>query len=563
MKSLLFSLLLCLAIRSTIAWKLSLPSSSFIVTSSSSSSSSVYQTMPVSSISPSVLSMIKNDRLSLHINANLMFTNLVLAHTKPHRSTSSLLLAMSQSMRSKDSINTVLENVKRIFTITSPIQLIKNGLISLILFIKIKFGIKDQNVEKKEMINSSQDKDIKDAKRWTSQKIREIELREVSLNIKSDPTSKPRTDTTVVKDSVYTRKYSITESKPRIDGSTQVRDIASTRKNPIGNNMKPSSQKRSYSLNITDADKEKFWPPNRLFNMTNGGGEQRLVRQSVPLLVPNPTIKIENDESKIQSLASEIKALSKEPEEVQSVPLTVPDFIKIENDELTIQSLDIKALSQEVEEVSMSKENEVIDPIAALGALQSNITNNVQNVSSEMVLNNTLGIWKLEENRILHGLETGILNEQKMIDRIILQEREQIFSELSGSKGLSWSHNKTDTVGLGFEMKILRGTSTTDYVRDNGKLISVKVTRPPANSFHQRPTLVVYRGFSIGDRIIGDVYTSSYAMGNIPTLAEETLAGKFQLQRYTDEEMGKEKKAMEVEQNLRYWGNQKIVNNLI
>jgi hypothetical protein len=53
---------------------------------------------------------------------------------------------------------------------------------------------------------------------------------------------------------------------------------------------------------------EKFWPPTRFFNMTNGPGE-RIMKQNVPLIVPNAVKQIATENiSKIESLALEIKA---------------------------------------------------------------------------------------------------------------------------------------------------------------------------------------------------------------------------------------------------------------
>jgi hypothetical protein len=50
---------------------------------------------------------------------------------------------------------------------------------------------------------------------------------------------------------------------------------------------------------------------------------------------------------------------------------------------------------------------------------------------------------------------------------------------------------------------------------------------------------VNYRGYLLGDRIIGDIFTSSYSMGNITS--EVTSSGKFQLQRYSQEEINQKK----------------------
>jgi len=494
--------------------------------SQSSSSSSSPSTM--SSISPSVLKMIKNDRLSLQINANLMFTNLLLLQSKPYRPSSlKLLSAISSSILSKDS--QIYEKVKRIFTIIDPIfRFLKNAMITLILFIKTKLGINDyENTQKKDKIAVNQDKDIQQGRKWTSNKIREIEQRE----------------------GLVPKKTSI-----RMDPSQKLKDIPTKKVYwPTYNNVKPSLPKRTYSTNTTE-DLEKFWPPSRYFNMTTGGGE-KLSRQSVPLLIPNP-MKAESNETKIQSLSNEIKALSQEIQQAQKVEESKEDEIIDPISELqeTIEAIvddHIGSSKLNLDTEIGLKPNLTLDirlSDISLDAIANLTQNNVLteygiiDLSSKIFLNNTLGIWKLEENRIINGLIC-----ETMVDRIILKDKEQIYStEIPGSKGLSWSFDEEQ-----LSMKILRGTSSTEYIRDNsGKLSSVKVTRPPTKGPYDRtPTMVNYRGYLLGDRIIGDVFTSSYAMGNITT--DEKLSGKFQLQRYTFEEISLEKKALEIKGNLK------------
>ena len=493
----------------------------------------------ISSISPSVLKMIKSDKLSLQITANLMFTNLLLASTRPYKSKSSLLFSsLSSSMKLKNS--SLYDKIKRIFTITIPLfQFVKDALLAIIAFIKTNLGHKDAEVAKKETIISNQDKDIREGRKWTSKKIIEIEKRE---GLHEQPKLQPQKNDQFakVKNSVASRSYSIDD------------------------NFKPPLPKRTYSSNKTDSEMEKFWPPARLFNMTNGPGE-RISRQTVPLLVPKP-IKTEN-ETRIQALASEIKALSQDIEQTQAIQ---------------IQEVKPTQEVNQIQEFQESKEKEIIDPIAELeetieaivdehiiakkpqGLLANltvdiglsdislgviaNITQNkllteygIMDLSSKIFTNNTLGIWKLEENRILNGLVC-----ESMFDRIILKNQDQIYCELPGSKGLEWNIDEEK-----LEMKILRGTSSTEYIRDDaGKLTSVKVIRPPVKgSYDRMPTLVSYKGYLLGDRIIGDVFTSSFAMGNITT--EETLSGKFQLLRYTMEEMKAEKRSFEIQQSIR------------
>ena len=543
MKSLLYSLLICLSFELILSWHLNtnINIKNTLPTSSSSSSSSLSSpsisqssssSSSMSSISPSVLKMIKNDRLSLQINANLMFTNLLLVQSKPYRPSSlKLLSAISSSILSKDS--QIYEKVKRIFTIIDPIfRFLKNAMITLILFIKSKLGIKDhKDTQMNDKIAVNQDKDIQQGRKWSSNKIREIEQRDKLVAKKTSTSPSPK-----LKDIPPTnaKKYWPTGT--------------------ASNNVKPSLPKRTYSTNTTE-DLEKFWPPVRLYNMTIGGGE-KLNRQSVPLLIPNP-IKAESNETKIQSLSNEIKALSQEIQLAQQVEESKEDEIIDPISELqeTIEAIvdDYTSSKLNLDAEIGLKSNLTVDiklSDISLDAIANLTQNNVLteygiiDLSSKIFLNNTVGIWKLEENRIINGLIC-----ETMVDRIILKDKEQIYStEIPGSKGLSWSFDAES-----IEMKILRGTSSTEYIRDNsGKLSSVKVTRPPPKGPYDRtPTMVNYRGYLLGDRIIGDVFTSSYAMGNITT--DEKLSGKFQLQRYTFEEISLEKKAIEIKENLKLW----------
>jgi hypothetical protein len=343
-----------------------------------------------------------------------------------------------------------------------------------------------------------------------------------------------------------------------MDPSPNLKNIPTTTTNAKKywptNNVKPSLPKRTYSTNTTE-DLEKFWPPSRYFNMTIGGGE-KLSRQSVPLLIPNP-IKAESNETKIQSLSNEIKALSQEIQLAQQVEESKEDEIIDPISELqeTIEAIvdDYTSSKLNLDAEIGLKPNLTVDIKLSDISLDviANLTQNnvlteygIIDLSSKIFLNNTVGIWKLEENRIINGLIC-----ETMVDRIILKDKEQIYStEIQGSKGISWTFDAES-----IEMKILRGTSSTEYIRDNsGKLSSVKVTRPPTKGPYDRtPTMVNYRGYLLGDRIIGDVFTSSYAMGNITT--DEKLSGKFQLQRYTFEEISLEKKAIEIKENLKLW----------
>jgi len=68
---------------------------------------------------------------------------------------------------------------------------------------------------------------------------------------------------------------------------------------------------------------------------------------------------------------------------------------------------------------------------------------------------------------------------------------------------------------------------------------------------------VNYRGYLLGDRIIGDIFTSTYSMGNMTSEIPPTPSGKFQLQRYSDEEINKRKKSLEVKENLKFWSEMK------
>ena len=89
----------------------------------------------------------------------------------------------------------------------------------------------------------------------------------------------------------------------------------------------------------------------------------------------------------------------------------------------------------------------------------------------------------MEEKRIVNGIPV-----EPMFDMIFLGEKDLITCQLSGSKPISWKYDEEK-----IEFQILRGTSSTEYVRDNANQIkSVKITRPPMKGPYDRlPTMVI------------------------------------------------------------------------
>lgn len=104
-----------------------------------------------------------------------------------------------------------------------------------------------------------------------------------------------------------------------------------------------------------------------------------------------------------------------------------------------------------------------------------------------------------------------------MFDEIEIPRYGPVQCKLNGSSGLEWKYvtptmhtddslSSTASSGI-FEMKVLRGCSSTRWNRAAGGSLTAEVVRPPrALHFDQMPTTVIYRGAVDGSKIIGDVY---------------------------------------------------------
>lgn len=141
-------------------------SQSSSITSSLSSPTSIIQ-----SLSPSVLSMLKSGGLNkdiVQIKSQLLFSNLILAKTRPYSSSSSLSsLSMLSSLKATTStLSNIYEKIQKVLNTTKSFLI--SLILSLLLFIKKKLGIKDVEVAKKEVIAINQDKDINEGRKWTT-----------------------------------------------------------------------------------------------------------------------------------------------------------------------------------------------------------------------------------------------------------------------------------------------------------------------------------------------------------------------------------------------------------
>lgn len=103
-------------------------------------------------------------------------------------------------------------------------------------------------------------------------------------------------------------------------------------------------------------------------------------------------------------------------------------------------------------------------------------------------------------------------SNDRLFDTIEIPPYGAVVSSLNGSTGLDWSVNylnssegSTQQPILNF--KVLRGCSSTSWIRVSDTKTSLVVIRPPKMPYDQMPKICLYRGTVVGDRVIGFVYS--------------------------------------------------------
>lgn len=107
---------------------------------------------------------------------------------------------------------------------------------------------------------------------------------------------------------------------------------------------------------------------------------------------------------------------------------------------------------------------------------------------------------------------TSSFSADRLFDTIEIPPYGAVISSLNGSTGLDWYVNYLNASEGGkqqpiLNFKVLRGCSSTSWIRISDSKTKLVVTRPPKLPYDQLPRICLYRGTVVEDRIIGFVYS--------------------------------------------------------
>lgn len=104
-----------------------------------------------------------------------------------------------------------------------------------------------------------------------------------------------------------------------------------------------------------------------------------------------------------------------------------------------------------------------------------------------------------------------------MDDKIIIPEYGNVMSTVPGSSGVSFDLKESPTSQQLVRLKVLRGCSGTQWVKDESGAQSVEIIRPPKSPWDQLPTVCLYEGVFENGIVKGKVYKiqNSAAVPNV------------------------------------------------